>query len=322
MGVGAAVDPFVVAATSFEIFIPKSLGRFLNTRLSLSLSELGGKGYDFANSILAGRATDADEPEPADAEVKVDVELPAVDEEAETEADNDVDDAVVLVPGFKRGEVGLDLVLISPAELDLLGVIPIAYPPPPPPLPPPVPIPPSMSELNPPPRANPNPPGLGGNGSPPPSVPMRMRISRSSVSLSIWLICSRVRMGMATVIVFVLAFEFVVEFMVDGWLGDVEGDGDGRDGEDGDLGDARELNVVNKGGGDRGLCCPCTAFPPPRNCGGDVLIWIGKVPPPPPPPRETCSSSSSPSSSSCSRSSSSRSELLSATCPAPETVTR
>ena len=249
VGVGGAVDHFVVKGISFGVFAPKSLGRFLNTRLSLSLSELGGKGDDFPKSILVGRVTDADE-----AEVKVDVELPAVDGDAEAEADNDDDDAVLVVPGFKRGAPGLDLVLISPAELDLLGLIPIANPPP---------IPPSMSGLNPPPLAGPNAPGLGGNDNPPTSRPMRIRISLSSVSFSIWLICSRVRMGIATV--FTFAF--------DGWLGlvEVEGDVDRREGEDGDLGDAREPNMVDNGGGDRGLCRPRSALPP-QNCGGGVLI--------------------------------------------------
>lgn len=122
---------------------------------------------------------------------------------------------------------------------------------------------------------------------------------------------------MATVFVFTLAFVFVFD---DGWLGVVDGDGDGRDGEDGDLGDAREVNIVDKGGGDLGLCRSCTAFPPPRNWArGGALIWMGNVPPSP--PLATCSSSSS-SFSSCSPSPSSRSELLSSTCPAPETVTR
>ena len=121
VGVGGAVDPFGFEGISIGAFVPKSLGRFLKTLLSLSLSELGGKGYDFPNIILAGRAPD--ESKPAEAEAKVDVELPAVD--AEAEADDD-DDAVVLVPGFNRGAPGLDLVLISPAELDLLGPIPIA----------------------------------------------------------------------------------------------------------------------------------------------------------------------------------------------------
>jgi len=202
VGVEGAVDPFAVGLSSVWTLAPKSLGRFLNTRLSLSLSELGGKGDDFPNIILAGRVTDAEE-----AEVKVDVELPAVDGDAEAEADSDGDDAVVLVPGLKRVVPGLDLVLISPAELDLLGPIPIANPDPPPPPAPPRSS--SMSELNPPPLEAPNAPGLGGNGNPPTSTPMRFRISLSSVSHSIWLICSRVRMGIATVFkfVFVLALD-------------------------------------------------------------------------------------------------------------------
>ena len=140
VGVGGAVDHFVVKGISFGVFAPKSLGRFLNTRLSLSLSELGGKGDDFPKSILVGRVTDADE-----AEVKVDVELPAVD----ADNDNNGDDAV-LVLRLKRGVPGLDVVLISPAELDLLGPIPIANIPLPPPRLPPIRSP--LSELNPPPR--------------------------------------------------------------------------------------------------------------------------------------------------------------------------
>jgi hypothetical protein len=111
VGVEGAVGPFVARFSSVLIFAPKSLGRFLNTRLSLSLSEPGGKGDDFPNIILAGRATDTE-----DAEVNVNVELPAVDGDADAEVDNDGDDAAVLVPGFKQGVPGLDLVLISPAE--------------------------------------------------------------------------------------------------------------------------------------------------------------------------------------------------------------
>ena len=178
VGVEGAVNPFAARLSSVWTFVPKSLGRFLNTRLSLSLSELGGKGDDFPNIILAERATDADE-----AEVKVDVELPAVDGDADADADNEGDDTVVLVPGLKRGVPGLDLVLISPAELDLLGPIPIANPDPP--TPPAPSIMSSMSELNPPPLVTPITPGLGGNDNPPTSTPMRIRISLSSVSLSI-----------------------------------------------------------------------------------------------------------------------------------------
>ena len=113
-----------------------------STPASPSLSERGGKRDDFPNIILAGRTADAEE-----AEVKVDVELPAVDGDAEAEADSEGDDAVVLVPGFKRGVLGLDLALISPAKLDPLGPIPIANPDPPTPAAPPIWS--SMSELNP-----------------------------------------------------------------------------------------------------------------------------------------------------------------------------
>jgi hypothetical protein len=117
VGVEGAVDPFVTRLNSVLIFAPKSLGRFLNTRLSLSLSEPGGKGDDFPNIIHAGRAADAEE-----TEVKVDVKLPAVDGDADADADNDGDDAVVLIPGLKRGVPGLDLVpqnLISSAPFPL-----------------------------------------------------------------------------------------------------------------------------------------------------------------------------------------------------------
>jgi hypothetical protein len=114
--VEGTVDPF---AASVWTLAPKSLGRFLDTRFSFSLSELGRKGDDFPNIILAGRAADAEE-----AEVKVDVELPAIDGDAKAEADNEGVEAVVLVPGLKRGVPGVDLVLVSPAELDLLGPIP------------------------------------------------------------------------------------------------------------------------------------------------------------------------------------------------------
>ena len=172
-----------------------------STPVSPSLSELGGEGEDFPIIILAGRAADAEE-----AEVKVDVELPAVDRDAEAEADNDGDDAVVLVPGIKRGVPGLDLVLISPAELDLLGPIPIVNPDPPPPPAPPTRS--SMPELNPPPIKTPNTLGLEGSGNPPTLMPMWIRISLSSVSLSIWLICSRMRMGIATVFAFVFMAAF------------------------------------------------------------------------------------------------------------------
>jgi hypothetical protein len=82
-----------------------------------SLSEPGGKGDDFPNIIHAGRAADAEE-----TEVKVDVELPAVDGDGDADADNDGDDAVVLIPGLKRGVPGLDLVpqnLISSAPFPL-----------------------------------------------------------------------------------------------------------------------------------------------------------------------------------------------------------
>jgi hypothetical protein len=117
--VEGTVDPFAARLNSVWTFAPKSLGRFLDTRLSFSPSELGGEGDDFPNIILAGRAADAEE-----AEVKFDVELPAMDGDAEAEADSDGDNAVVLIPGLKRGVPGVDLVLVSPAELDLLGPIP------------------------------------------------------------------------------------------------------------------------------------------------------------------------------------------------------
>ena len=74
-----------------------------STPASASISpSLAGKGTIF-NIMVAGRAADAEE-----AGVKVEVELPAVDGDAEAEADNDGDDAVVPVPGLKRGVPGLD----------------------------------------------------------------------------------------------------------------------------------------------------------------------------------------------------------------------
>ena len=96
VGVEGAINSFAVRHNLVWTFAPKSLSRFLNTRLSLS--ELGGKGDDFPNIILAGCAADAE-----DAEIKVDVELPAVDGDAEAKADNEGDDAVVLVLGLNRG---------------------------------------------------------------------------------------------------------------------------------------------------------------------------------------------------------------------------
>jgi hypothetical protein len=107
VGVEGAVDVFAARLNSVWTFAPKSLGRFFNTRLSLSLSEPGGKGDDFPNIIHAERAADAEE-----AEVKVDVELPAVGVDVDAEADNEGDDAVVLVPGLKRGVPGVDLLLL------------------------------------------------------------------------------------------------------------------------------------------------------------------------------------------------------------------
>ena len=84
VGVEGAFDPFAARLRSVWTFAPKSLGRFLNTRLSFSLSERGGKRDNFPNIMLAGRTADAEE-----AEVKVDVELPAIDGDAEAEADNE-----------------------------------------------------------------------------------------------------------------------------------------------------------------------------------------------------------------------------------------
>ena len=142
-----------------------------STPASPSISpSLAGKWTISPNVMVAGCTADAEE-----AGVKVDVELPAVDGDAEAEADNDGDDAVVLVPGLKRGVPGLDIEirwnLISSAPFSLQIH-------PPPPLPP---ITSSLSELNPPPLATANTPGLGGNGNPPTSTPMRIRASLSSM---------------------------------------------------------------------------------------------------------------------------------------------
>jgi hypothetical protein len=147
------LSPVSVFTESPAVMAVKSLFFFRNTRLSLSLSVLGGKGDDFLRrtlAMLAERPTDADEA--WEVVVQLEVELDATVDEAGAKLDEVDDDGVVCVVG-DAGIVAFErctqppssrpgLVPISPAELDLLAAPPIPGPlfippliPPPPPHP-------------------------------------------------------------------------------------------------------------------------------------------------------------------------------------------